>query len=125
MQIQFPGLSAKQFYFLIKQNSIQWEKLTKTKFEVEFEIFKVYASNGIRKDLNIQEFLDNYRVILSNEKKRKIKEEFIYYIKVLKDKQKLQNKVLDLSSNQLLDIDDLNISHLTIGLFEHLDIKFS
>ena len=29
MQIQFPGLSANQFYKLIKQKSIQWEKLTK------------------------------------------------------------------------------------------------
>lgn len=28
MQIQFPGLSANQFYQLIKQKSIQWEKLT-------------------------------------------------------------------------------------------------
>ena len=27
MQIQFPGLSANQFYKLIKQKSIQWDKL--------------------------------------------------------------------------------------------------
>jgi hypothetical protein len=29
MQIRFPGLSANQFYQLIKQKYIQWEKLTK------------------------------------------------------------------------------------------------
>ena len=29
MQIQFPGLSANQFYKLIKQKSIQWDKLNK------------------------------------------------------------------------------------------------
>jgi hypothetical protein len=29
IQLQFPGVSGKQFYQLIKQKSIQWEKLTK------------------------------------------------------------------------------------------------
>lgn len=28
MQLQFPGISRKRFYQLIKQKSIQWEKLT-------------------------------------------------------------------------------------------------
>jgi hypothetical protein len=29
IQLQFPGVSGKQFYQLIKQKTIQWEKLTK------------------------------------------------------------------------------------------------
>ena len=42
MQIQFPGLSAKQFYQLIQQNSIQWEKLNKfgivlSRFDLVYE----------------------------------------------------------------------------------------
>jgi hypothetical protein len=42
MQIQFPGLSANQFYKLIKQKSIQWEKLTKfgivlSRFDLVYE----------------------------------------------------------------------------------------
>jgi hypothetical protein len=42
MQIQFPGLSANQFYKLIKQKSIRWEKLTKfgivlSRFDLVYE----------------------------------------------------------------------------------------
>ena len=42
MQIEFPGLSANQFYKLIKQKSIQWEKLTKfdivlSRFDLVYE----------------------------------------------------------------------------------------
>jgi len=43
----------------------------------------------------------------------------------LNKQQKLQDKVLDLSSNKLLNIHALNTSHLTIAVFENLDIKFS
>jgi hypothetical protein len=100
-------------------------KLAQNKFKVAFEIFKVYASNDIRKEFHIQEFLDNYPSILSNKQKKQIKEYFIYYLRLLKQQQKLQDQFLDLSSNQLLDIDDLNISHLKIAVFENLNIKFS
>ena len=37
MQIQFPGLSANQFYKLIKQKSIQWDKLNK--FDIVLSAF--------------------------------------------------------------------------------------
>ena len=42
MQIQFPGLSANQFYKLIKQKKIQWEKLTTvdivlSRFDIVYE----------------------------------------------------------------------------------------
>lgn len=42
MQIQFPGLSANQFYKLIKQKSIQREKLTK--FEIILNRFDLVYS---------------------------------------------------------------------------------
>jgi hypothetical protein len=101
------------------------EKLTKDKFQVLFEIIKVYSSNDIRKEFHIQEFLDNYPSILSNKQKKQIKEYFIYYLQVFREQQKLQDKVLDLSSNKILDIYDLKTSHLNIALFENIDVKFS
>ena len=42
IQLQFPGVSGKQFYKLIKQRAIQWEKLTKfdivlSRFDLVYE----------------------------------------------------------------------------------------
>lgn len=91
------------------------EKLTKDKFQVLFEIIKVYSYTDIRKEFHIQQFLDNYPSILSNKQKKKIKEYFIHYLKVFTKQQQLQDKVLDLSSNKLLNINDLNTSDLTIA----------
>jgi hypothetical protein len=54
-----------------------------------------------------------------------MKEYFIDYLQVLNQQQKLQDKVIDLSSNKILDIYDLNTSHLNIAVFESLDIKFT
>lgn len=101
------------------------EKLTKDKFQVLFEIIKVYSSSDIRKEFHIQQFLDNYPSTLSHRQRTLIKQYFIHYIKVLNKQQKLQDKVLDLSYNKLLNINDLNISNLTIAVFENLHIKFS
>ena len=101
------------------------EKLTRDKFQVLFEIIKVYSSSDIRKEFHIQQFLDNYPSILSNKQKKKIKEYFIHYLKVFNQQQKIKDKVLDLSSNKLLNLYDLNTSDLTIAVFENLDIKFS
>lgn len=101
------------------------EKLTKDKFQVLFEIIKVYTSIDIRKEFHIQQFLDNYPSILSNKQKNKIKKYFIHYLKVFNKQQKIQDKILDLSSNKLLNLHDLNISDLTIAVFENIDIKFS
>jgi hypothetical protein len=54
-----------------------------------------------------------------------MKEYFIYYVQVLNQQHKFQEKVLDLSSNKILNIDDLNTYYLTSPLFENINIKFS
>jgi hypothetical protein len=48
-------------------------KLTKDKFQVLFEVIKVYSSTDIRKEFHIQQFLDNYPSILSSKQKSKLK----------------------------------------------------
>lgn len=100
-------------------------KLTSHQFQVLFEVIKVYSSHDIRKEFYIKRFLDNYPSVLSTKQKKEIKEYFIYYLQILNQQQKLQDKVLDLSSNKILNIHDLNISHLTIAVFENINIKFS
>lgn len=71
----------------------------KHQFQVLFEIIKTSSSIDIRKEFNITQFLNNSPSVLSNQHKRQIQEYFIQYLKVLHQEGKLQDKVLDLSSN--------------------------
>ena len=64
-------------------NDFFQDKLTKYQFQVLFEIVKICSSRNIRKEFNIQEFLDSYFSSLNNKRQETIKEYFAYYIKVL------------------------------------------
>ena len=101
------------------------KKLTKDQFQVLFELIKVSSNTDIRKEFHIQAFLDNYPSVLSSKRKKEIKQYFIHYLQILNQQQKLQDKVIDLSSNNILDIYDLNTSHLKIAVFENIDVKFT
>lgn len=59
------------------------EKLTIDEFHVLFEIVKIFNSSTTRKEFNIQEFLDPYSSNINGTRKKKIKECFIKYLKVL------------------------------------------
>jgi hypothetical protein len=100
------------------------QKLTKHEFQVLFEIIKIYSSIDIRKEFNIQRFIENYPTTLNNKQKKQIKQFFIHYLKILHQEGKIQDKVLDLSSNKILHINDLNLSHSEIAVFENIKIKF-
>ena len=100
------------------------QKLTKHQFQVLFEIIKTYSSIHLRKEFNVTQFLNNYQSVLSNQHKRQIQEYFIHYLKILHREGKLQDKVLDLSSNKVFQITDLNLSHSQIAVFESIKVKF-
>ena len=100
------------------------QKLTKHQFQVLFEIIKTYSSIDLRKEFNIQRFIENYPASLNNKQKKQIKEFFIHYLKILHQEGKLQDKVLDLSSNKVFQIIDLNSSHSRIAVFENIHCKF-
>ena len=100
------------------------QKLTKHQFQVLFEIIKTYSSIHLRKEFNVTQFLNNYQSVLSNQHKRQIQEYFIHYLKILHREEKLQDKVLDLSSNKVFQITDLNLSHSQIAIFENIKVKF-
>ena len=89
-----------------------------------FEIIKNYSSIHFRKEFNITQFLDNYPSVLSNQHKRQIQEYFIHYLKILHQEEKLQDKVLDLSSNKVFQITNLNSSYSQIAVFENIKVRF-
>jgi hypothetical protein len=49
------------------------EKLTIDKFQVLFEIVKIFSSSNTRKEFNIQEFLHFYPSTLNSKRKKKLK----------------------------------------------------
>ena len=106
-------------------NDFFQDKLTKYQFQVLFEIVKVFSSSNVRKEFNIQQFIHSYPSTLNGKLKIKIKEHFIQYLQVLNQQHKLRDKVIDISSNKILNIQDLNTSHLNIAVFENIDIKFT
>ena len=100
-------------------------KLTSHQFQVLFEIIKVCCSSDIRKEFHIQQFLENYPSKLNGKKKKQIKKYFISYLQTLQQHNKIKDKVLDLSSNKILKIQDLDTSYLNIVAFENVDINFN
>ena len=92
-----------------------------------FEIVQIFSSSSTRKEFNIQQFLDSYSPNINGTRKKKIKDCFIRYIKVLYQQQKLQNQALLLPSNQTANIHQLNSIHFgqTLIVFESIDVSFS
>ena len=100
------------------------QKCNEHQFQVLFEIIQNYSSNHIIKEFNITQFLDNYPSVLSNQHKRRIREYFVQYIKLLYQDERIHNKLLDLSSNCVLQITDLNSSHSQFAVYENINVKF-
>ena len=59
MQIQFPGLSANQFYQLIKQKSIHWEKLVKFDIVLSRLDLVYERSHKLTDKISTKEFLNS------------------------------------------------------------------
>lgn len=60
IQLQFPGVSGKRFYQLIKQESIQWEKLTQS--DLILSRFDIYYDrlNQLDDKINNNKFIISY-----------------------------------------------------------------
>lgn len=100
------------------------KKLNTYQLQVLAEIIKIHSSPDLRKEFYIQEFIDHYPASLSYQQKNKIRKYFIHYLQLFEQQGKIQNKVLNLSSNQIFDIQELNYSHSTIAVFEIVDVRF-
>lgn len=57
--------------------------MTKYQFQVRIKLIQVFSLVSLEKTFSIQEFLDNYGSLLSNQDQKKIKREFIEMVLVL------------------------------------------
>jgi len=100
------------------------KKTTKDQFEVGFEIIKVFSSVTIEKEFFIQEFLDNYQSVISNQRITNIKRYFIQLVKVLEDHDLIEANYKIISNGRFYHAEELNIHNISEGfvLYEKLSI---
>lgn len=87
------------------------ERLNDRQFQVAFEIIKNFSSHDVRKEFDIQKFLDQYPSKLNGSQKKEIKIYFGDYLRLLEKEGKIHHQVLDLSKNRFFNIQELNTSH--------------
>jgi hypothetical protein len=99
-------------------------KNTKDEFQVQFEILKVFSSVSIQKEVFVQEFLDSYSSVLSNQRRTKIKKLFIQLVGHLKENDLIESNYKIISNGLLVDVDELTITNIRQGfvLYEKLSI---
>jgi len=100
------------------------QKLTKHEFEVRVKVFKTFSSINIEKVFLIKDFFLNYRSILSNQQKTKMKTYFIESVKLLEKHHLIESNYKIISNGLLVDIDELTTTNIEQGfvIYEKLSI---
>ena len=108
------------------------KKMTTDEFSVLFEIIQNLSVANLRKEFDIPRFLDSHPSHLNGTQKKKIKDWFIGYIKILQQEGKIQEQVvfplLSMSNpKRLIKIPDLNSERLMepFVIFEVLELSFA
>lgn len=106
-------------------------KLTKDEFLVVFEIIQVFSVDNMRKEFDIQRFLEFYLFKINGTRKKKIKHSFLLYIKVLQKQGIIQDQVLfpllnSSNPKSVIKISELDSDRLMepFVLFETIPIIF-
>jgi hypothetical protein len=106
--------------------------MTTDEFSVLFQIIQNFSVHSLRKEFDIPRFLDSHSSKLNGTRKKKIKDLFIRYIKILQQEGKIQEQVvfplLCMSNpNRLIQISDLNPERLMepFVIFEVLEVSFA
>jgi len=104
-------------------------KLKNYEFQILFEIITNFSLPTTRKEINIKYFLDSYPSKLNGARKKKIKNTFIKYIKILSEQKIIQNELLVLPNNEMFQINQFNYSQLSnndkVVIFETININFT
>ena len=79
------------FYSVIPILLFIWGKLTKDQLEVRFQFFQVFSSVNIEKVFFVQEFLNTYSSVISNQRKHNIKKDFIQLVQIFKEDHLIEN----------------------------------
>jgi hypothetical protein len=100
------------------------QKFTKHEFEVRVKVFKTFSSINTEKVFLIKDFFQNYKSILSNQQKTKMKIYFIELVKVLQNHSLIEDNYKTIWNGSFCDTKELNINNISEGfiIFEKLSI---
>jgi hypothetical protein len=100
------------------------QKRTKDKFKVRFKITQVFSSINIVKKFFIQEFLDSYPSILSNQRRKKINKLFIQLVKLFQQYDLIEPDYKIIFDGYYYSVEELTVYNISEGfvLSEKLSI---
>ena len=100
------------------------QKYTKHEFEVRVKVFKTFSSINTEKLFLIKDFFQNYKSILSNQQKTKMKTYFIELVKVLQDHNLIEDNYKIIWNGSFCDTKELNINNISEGfiIYEKISI---
>lgn len=90
-------------------------KLTKDEFEVTFKFIQVFSSINTEKVFRIQEFLDLYPSVISNQRKTNIKKYFIELVQELKNNDLIEPDYKIIYDGSFIPTDKLTFSNISEG----------
>ena len=92
--------------------------------EVRVKFFQVFNSVSIEKEFFVQEFLDSYPSILSNQRITDIKRTFIQLVKTVQESDFIEENYKIISNGLFFDTDELTIQNISEGfvIYEKLSI---
>ena len=90
-------------------------KLTKDQFRVRFKFFQVFSSISIEKEFLLGSFLDSYPVMVSNQQKKIIKQEFIELVQLVQGINLIDNHYKIISNGKYYGTDHLNVENISEG----------
>ena len=99
-------------------------KLTKDQFRVRFKFFQVFSSISIEKEFLVGSFLDSYPVMVSNQQKKIIKQEFIELVQLVQGINLIDNHYKIISNGKYYATDQLNVENISEGfiLYEKFNL---
>lgn len=97
---------------------------SKTKFAVQFEILRVFTSEGLEKRFEIQKFIDAYPSALSNQTIRQIKDFFLESVHLLEENNLIQPTFKVLRDGNLEFVDRLTPKNISEGFLLYETLKF-
>ena len=108
------------------------KRITTDEFFVLFQIIQNFSVGNLRKEFDIPRFLDSHPSKLNGTRKKKVKDLFLRYLKILHQEGKIQEQVLFpllsmTNPKRLIKISDLNPERLIepFVIFEVLEVSFA
>ena len=94
-------------------------------FAVQFEVFQIFNSVNPEKIFLIQEFLENYPSVLSNQQKTEIKRAFIRLVELLKEKKFIENNYKIILNGKFHPVEKLITQNISEGFVIYEKLEFS